>query len=1108
MTASALIETGGAVASVVGAETRSQDALRVLFGSALLRLVAAATVALVAPLAYGASNVVQYAYDAAGNIVRIQRGAAVPATIIGFSPTSGPVGTVVTVTGSDFGPTPASNVVTINGAAAAIGAATSTSLVVTVPAGASTGRIAVTVAGSVATSAQDFTVTAAGAPTISAFAPSAGAAGISVAVWGTGFDPAGGATTVKLNQNAATPSAISATQLAFPVPAATGSGRIRVSTGAGTAVAASDFIVPPASIAAADIVASTRLIANGPAQTIGIFAAAKHGAVLFDGAAGDWLSLQLANFAVNPAGWTVSYTIHKPDNTQLGAGTLSADALSIHLPKLPAAGTYLVLLSPGLATVSLDARLEANRTVPADGTPLALATGRGQTVRALFAATAAEQKALMVSGMMTTPAGQSLTYSIATPSGSTFRNGSAMGSGTTTQLPPFSTTGTYATVFTPAAAATRAEFKVALLSGVALAIDDAALPLAIANAGDGARLVFAGVAGQNLGLGISDLTLAPSPAGAVNFSVYKPDATLLATGSCNIDGTQCASNLANLPVSGSYSVIVQPANGATGAMKVWLSRDSTGALAPGTPYNLALGRPGQNARLAFAGAAGAVVAIQVRGIATVPANQGILAVLYRPDGTSHAYLHLTGTGGTIMPIALPVTGNYTVYLEPEPAAKGAATAAMEVLLDPGRSLVVDGATIDATVGVAGGSSRFTFAGTSGQNLGLGVTSLALSPPGDATIFVYKPDGTSLTTLGCYQTNGGCGGNMANLPVAGAYSIVVQPVSGRTGSFGVTLSSDIAGNLALDAPVQLALSRPGQNGRLTFSANAGETVSLGFAQIATTPPGKPVYFNLLQPNGTSLASASSSTISGRIYAPALPVAGVYQVLVDPAAQYLANVAVTRHAGVPLAIDGAAVASTIASPGDSVRYVFSATAGQSLGLALSGITTDPAGAAQVLQIYAPTGASLASPSCYAAGGCAVNLSNLVATGSYSAIIQSIQGATGNVVATLSSDLPGTLVAGGASVPIDLRAGRNARLTIAGIAGQTLRLNWSGAAIAGSIVNALVYVYKPDGSTLVSLQIANASTGGYDLPALPVGGTYAVFIDPPQAASMSAAISLSTR
>lgn len=1086
----------------------SGESLLIRFGRQVVGLWAMTTVALCAAPASGASNVVQYMYDAAGNIVRMQRLALAPVTIAAFVPAAGPVGTTITITGSGFDPTPSRNTVTINGTPASVAAATPASLVVTVPSGASTGRIAVSTAGTTATSGENYTVTAAGAPTIASFAPSTGAAGTTVTVTGSGFDPATGATTVGLNQNAAVLSSISSSELSFSVPAATGSGRIRVATRNGAADSTADFIVAPASIAAADIVARARVTADGRAQTIGIFAAGKHGAVLFDGAAGEWLSLQFANFAVNPAGSTVAYAIYRPDSNRLVAGTISAGALSVHVPRLPVAGTYLLLLSPGVATASVDAKLETNRTVPLDGTSLALSAGPGQSARALMAGVAADQRAMMVSGMTTAPAGQSLSFSIALPSGSTFRNGSATGSGTTTLLPPFVTTGTYAAVFTPAATATRAEFKVALLPGVALPVDGAALSLTITGTGDGARLVFAGTAGENMGLGISGLALAPASAGSVNFSVYRPDATLLATGTCDADGTRCAANLANLPTSGNYSVIVQPAGGATGSMQVWLSRDATGTLVAGAPLGLVLGRPGQNARLSFAGTAGSVVAVQIRGIATVPGNQGILAQLYRPDGMGHAYLHVTGAGGTLVPIALPLTGTYTLALEPEPAAKAAATAAMEVLLDPGQALGVDGPTIASSVGVAGGSSRFTFAGTAGQDLGLGVSNLALSPVGDATVFVYKPDGSALTTVGCYQTNAGCGGNLTNLPVAGAYSVVVQPVAGRTGSFGVTLTSDVTGDLAFDTPVQLALSRPGQNGRLTFSANAGETVSLGFSQIATVPSGKFVYLTLIKPDGSSLVGTSSATVSARIYVAALPASGVYRVLVDPTAQFTANLSVTRHGGIPLAVDGAPVAATVANPGASVRFVFPATAGQNLGFALSDLTTIPAGAAQTLLIYGPTGTALASTSCYAAGGCSVNLPNLAVTGSYSAIVQSATGATGNLAATLSSDLSAVLVAGGAGVPIDLRAGRNARLTFTGTAGQALRFVWSGVAITGSASNALAYVYKPDGSTLGSVQFGNGSTGGYDLPALPATGTYTVFIDPPQASSTRAAITLSIR
>ena len=244
---------------------------------------------------------------------------------------------------------------------------------------------------------------------------------------------------------------------------------------------------------------------------------------------------------------------------------------------------------------------------------------------------------------------------------------------------------------------TQSAFKVGFLAGVALPVDGGAVDLAIANPGEGARLNIAGVAGQNLGLGITGLVLSPTSATSASIAVYKPDAGLLASINCRVDGTQCAANLTNLPVTGTYSIIVQPASGATGSLQAWLSRDAAGTLASGTPLRLTLARPGQNARLTFAGAAGALIALQVRDVATNPAAQGLFITISKPDGSSLTYSHLTGAGQILVAPPLPVTGTYTVFLEPESAAKGAATASMEVLLDPGQSLAIDGPTSDAAI---------------------------------------------------------------------------------------------------------------------------------------------------------------------------------------------------------------------------------------------------------------------------------------------------------------------------------------------------------------------------------------------------------------------------
>ncbi len=79
-------------------------------------------------------------------------------TIISFTPASGQPGTTVTITGTNFDPVAANNVVKFNGATAVVAASTTTSITTTVPAGATTGKITVTIGNDTATSATDFTV--------------------------------------------------------------------------------------------------------------------------------------------------------------------------------------------------------------------------------------------------------------------------------------------------------------------------------------------------------------------------------------------------------------------------------------------------------------------------------------------------------------------------------------------------------------------------------------------------------------------------------------------------------------------------------------------------------------------------------------------------------------------------------------------------------------------------------------------------------------------------------------------------------------------------------------------------------------------------------------
>jgi hypothetical protein len=170
-------------------------------------------------------------------------------TISSFAPLGGPAGTTVTINGTNFSTTVASNIVKFNGTQATVSTATATSLTVTVPAGATTGKVSVTVGGITVTSTNDFTVSAAAlTPTIISFAPLNGTVGTSVVITGTNFDPVVANNTVKFSPNViATINNVSAdgNSITVTVPAGAAIGKIIVTTLNGSVTSTDDFSVTP-----------------------------------------------------------------------------------------------------------------------------------------------------------------------------------------------------------------------------------------------------------------------------------------------------------------------------------------------------------------------------------------------------------------------------------------------------------------------------------------------------------------------------------------------------------------------------------------------------------------------------------------------------------------------------------------------------------------------------------------------------------------------------------------------------------------------------------------------------------------------------------------------
>ena len=107
-------------------------------------------------------SVAAYVYDAVGNLLRIDRvdadSIAGSLAITLVSPNRGQVGTAVQIFGKGFSATPSSNEVRFNGTLATVTEAAPNRLLTSVPSGATTGSITVTVGANTATSPSVFTV--------------------------------------------------------------------------------------------------------------------------------------------------------------------------------------------------------------------------------------------------------------------------------------------------------------------------------------------------------------------------------------------------------------------------------------------------------------------------------------------------------------------------------------------------------------------------------------------------------------------------------------------------------------------------------------------------------------------------------------------------------------------------------------------------------------------------------------------------------------------------------------------------------------------------------------------------------------------------------------
>jgi len=427
-------------------------------------------------------------------------------------------------------------------------------------------------------------------------------------------------------------------------------------------------------------------------------------------------------------------------------------------------------------------------------------------------------------------------------------------------------------------------------------------------------------------------------------------------------------------------------------------------------------------------------------------------------------------------------------VDPSSVYTGNATLTLYNTPDASGTITIDGATVTPTLTVPGQRARYTFTGTAGQWVNLGLTAVTIS---SSTVSMLKPDGTTLVST-FIGTGGGSLDPTAALPTTGTYTIVVDPTGLATGSMTLTLTSPLTGTITLDgASVPLSFTKAGQTARYTLSGTSGQWLSFGLTSVTISSS----TVTLLKLDGTSLASTTVGTTGGGLEPPStLPTTGTYTIVVDPSGTYTGNITLTlmSYLSDTLNVDGTATTTTITPIGRNALYTFTGTAGQWLSLGLTNVTI----ASSIVTLWKPDGTQLASTTVGTSGGSLDAPTVLPTTGTYTVTVNPAVQYTGTITLTLSTEVSGTVTINAAATPITIgRPGQNARYTFAGTASQQATVKITGNTL-GSVS---VTLYTPSGAwqtgTTNSAASFNLST-----VTLATTGTYTITINPQTTATGS--------
>ncbi|MHB8347171.1 MAG: IPT/TIG domain-containing protein [Acidiferrobacterales bacterium] len=518
--------------------------------------------------------------------------------------------------------------------------------------------------------------------------------------------------------------------------------------------------------------------------------------------------------------------------------------------------------------------------------------------------------------------------------------------------------------------------------------------------------------------------------------------------------------------------------------------------ANGTTQTVDVSTSNEYGVFAFNATAGQWLSVQLSSLTTTPSGGTVSYQVFSPQGVLIASGSVSAASN--MSIHLPAISVSGVYLVA--FASGSGTVQVSASLKTDTTLAVNGPTLSLATSVPEQSERVLFSATAGQTFALSLSGISTTSAG-LTVNIYEPNGTQLQNMTIPGTQTSAVFNLPYLP-AGTYSVSIVPNNGATASMQATLVPGVGSTLTPSSgTASFTTTTAGQYAYISFTATAGQNLGFGITGLTFSPTsvtGAAVYVQDSSGNLVSYCYPSNNSGCGLDLSNLA--AGTYTVIVEPEGAATMSFQATLTADVSTNLGAnTAYNLNLAQPGQEGLLSFSATAGQTFALSLSGISTTSAGL--TVNIYEPNGTQLQNMTIPGTQTSAVfNLPYLPA-GTYSVSIVPNNGATASMQATLVPGVGSTLTpSSGTASFTTTTAGQYAYISFTATAGQNLGFGITGLTFSPtSVTGAAVYVQDSSGNLVSYCYPSNNSGCGLDLSNL-AAGTYTVIVEPEGAATMS--------